>query len=233
MKTAYRIVTPILAAASVVLGFFLKMFYFTVGSADQQINGLLGALTQLTNKLNTTFEYSLFELIQMAAKAEPQTGENAKTFAEIAQPVLGHFISFIVFFVIALGLMIAAGVLSSLPDSKKKRYRVLGLCGGGLIALFICIFISNGAFAKIMNGDINLTELVKLLSESAIAALATAILQVTSASLSAGFYSVFGIFILIMLWTVLSNMLISTPLQKSKTYKRKKPLRKLVSNKKK
>lgn len=232
MKTAYKIVTPILALASVVLGFFLKMFYFTVGSADQQINGLLGALTQLSDKINTTFEYSLFELIKMAVKAEPQTGENAKTFTEIAQPVLGHFISFLVFFVLALFVMLAAGIVSTLKDSKKKRYTVLGLCGGGIVLLFVCILISNAAFAKIMNGDVNLTELVQLLSESAVAALATAILSVTRASLSAGFYSVFGIFIVIMLWTVLTNMLISTPIQKRKTYKRKKPMRKLTVSKK-
>lgn len=228
MKLAYRIVTPILAVVSVVLGIFLKMFYFTVGNADETIGNLINAIASLTDKFSTTFEYSIFDLLKMISGIQPQTGEDAKTFTEVAAPILPHLWSFFIIFVVVLLVTIAIGVISTLPDSKKKRYAVIGLCAGGLVLLFVDILISNAAFSKITNGEIDLTDLVSVLSESSIAALATAILTVTGASLSAGFYSVFGLFILMILWTILTNMLISTPIQKTKTHKRKKPMKKIM-----
>ncbi len=228
MKLAYRIVTPIIAVASVVLGIFLKMFYFTVGNADETIGNLINAIASLTDKLSTTFEYSIYELLKMISGIQPQTGDDAKTFTEVAAPILPHLWAFFIIFVVALLVMIGIAVISTLPDSRKKRYTVIGLCAGGLVLLFVDILVSNAAFAKITGGEINLTDLVSVLSDSSIAALATAILTVTSASLSAGFYSVFGLFILIILWTILSNMLISTPIQKTKTHKRKKPMRRIM-----
>ncbi|MGN1443539.1 MAG: hypothetical protein ACI4XE_06800 [Acutalibacteraceae bacterium] len=228
MKLAYRIVTPIIAVVSVVLGIFLKMFYFTVGNADETIGNLINAIASLTDKFSTTFEYSIYDLLKMISNVQPQTGEDAKTFTEVAAPIIAHLWAFFIIFVVALLVTIAVGIISTLPDSKKKRYTVIGLCAGGLVLLFVDILVSNAAFAKITNGEIDLTELVSVLSDSSIAALATAILTVTSASLSAGFYSVFGLFILIILWTVLSNMLISTPIQKAKTHKRKKPMKRIM-----
>ena len=228
MKLAYRIVTPILAVVSVVLGIFLKMFYFTVGNADETIGNLINAIASITDKFSTTFEYSIYDLLKLISNAQPQTGEDAKTFTEVAAPVIPHLWAFFIIFTVVLLVVLAIGVVSTLPDSKKKRYTVIGLSVGALVLLFVDIIVSNGAFAKITNGDINLTDLVSAISESSIAALATAILTVTSASLSAGFYSVFGILLLIILWTILSNMLISTPIQKKKTYKRKKPMRKIT-----
>lgn len=228
MKIAYRIVTPILAVVSVVLGIFLKMFYFTVGNADETIGNLINAIASLTDKFSTTFEYSIYDLLKLISGIQPQTGEDAKSFTEVAGPVIPHLWAFFIIFVVALLVTIAIGVISTLSDSKKKRYAVIGLSIGGLVLLFVDILVSNAAFAKITGGEIDLTELVSVLSDSSIAALATAILSVTSASLSAGFYSVFGLFILIILWTILSNMLISTPIQKTKTHKRKKPMRKIT-----
>ena len=233
MKLAYRIATPIIAVASVVLGIFLKMFYFTVGNADETIGNLINAIASITDKFSTTFEYSIYELLKMISTMQPQTGEDTKSFAEVAGPVIPHLWAFFIIFVIALLVTIAIGVISTLPDSKKKRYTVIGLSVGGLVLLFVDILVSNAAFSKITGGEINLTDLVSILSDSSIAALATAILTVTSASLSAGFYSVFGLFILIILWTILSNMLISTPIQKTKTHKRKKPMRKIMVKSKK
>lgn len=228
MKLAYRIVTPIIAVVSVVLGIFLKMFYFTVGNADETIGNLINAIASMTDKVSTTFEYSIYDLLKMISQVEPQTGEDAKSFAEVAAPVIPHLWAFFIIFVVVLLVVIAIGIVSTLSDSKKKRYTVIGLSVGGLVLLFVDILISNAAFAKITSGEINLTDLVSALSDNSIAALASAILSVTSASLSAGFYSVFGLLILMILWTVLSNMLISTPIQKTKTHKRKKPMRKIT-----
>lgn len=237
MKLAYRIVTPIIAVASVVLGIFLKMFYFTVGNADESINQLIQKteefLANYTDKISTTFEYSIYDLLKLTSNIQPQTGEDAKTFTEVAGPVIPHLWAFFIIFVVVLLVVLAIGIISTLPDSKKKRYTVIGLSVGGLVLLFVDILVSNAAFSKITGGEINLTDLVSILSDSSIAALATAILTVTSASLSAGFYSVFGLFILIILWTILSNMLISTPIQKTKTHKRKKPMRKIMVKSKK
>ena len=230
MKIAYRIVTPILALGSIVIGIFLKMFYFTIGSTDESIGNLVNAVAQLSNgKISTTYEFSVFELAKLLMGIEAPKEEGAKTFQEIAAPVIPYIIAFFAVIIIAVLICVAIAVVSAaLKDSKKKRYTVIGLCAAGIVTLFACIIISNTAFGKIMNGDVSLAELLSLFSDNALLTLATAILTITSATLSSGFYAMFGMFMLIVFWTVLTNMLISTPIQKKKkAYKRKKPMKKL------
>lgn len=227
MKLAYRIVTPILAVGAVAMGFFLKLFTFNMGSADEQINNLVSAVSQLFEKLNTTFEYSAFEIIKMAAsgvgsKTTTVAGtETEVTLAEAAKAIIPNAATFAVVFAIILGILLAIAVVSALANSKKKRMSVIIMSAAGLVLSFVCIVSSNGAFEKIINGDVNITNIVNLVSGNAIAALATAIISVRSASLSAGFYGVFGLFIVIILWTVVSNMVIKTPILPSKAHKNK------------
>ena len=227
MKLAYRIVTPILAVGAVVLGFFLKLFTFVVGSTDEQINNLVNAVSSLFNGIHTTYEYSAFEIIKMLISG-PANESAEKSFTEVAAPIMSDIIAFAVLFCIMLLVMLAVGVLAALANSKKKRITVIIVSAAGLVVSLACIIVSNSEFAKIIAGDVNLTELVSLLSDNALAALATAIVSVTSATLSAGFYAVFGIFILIIIWTIFSNFLIKNPIQKNKSYKRKNVKRTVI-----
>ena len=43
MKTAYRIVTPIIAVGGIAIGIFLKLFTFVVGNSNDTINNLISA----------------------------------------------------------------------------------------------------------------------------------------------------------------------------------------------
>ena len=235
MKTAYRIVTPILALGGIALGIFLKLFSFVVGNSDDTINNLISAVSQLSSgKFSTNYSYSLFELIKMASTSTtPQTGEDAKSFTEVASAIMPNIYAFAALFAVMLVILIATAVVAACANTKKKRNASFFLCGFGLAVSIACIFVSNGAFAKITEGDVNLTDLVSLFSDNTLVTLATAILTVKSASLSAGFHSIFGIYLLIIIWTVLSNMLINTPIHSTKTYKRKKPMRKLIPARKK
>ena len=235
MKTAYRIVTPILALGGIALGIFLKLFSFVVGNSDDTINNLISAVSQLSSgKFSTNYSYSLFELIKMASTSTtPQTGEDAKSFTEVASAIMPNIYAFAALFAVMLVILIAITVVAACANTKKKRNVSFFLCGFGLAVSIACIFVSNSAFAKITGGDVNLTDLVSLFSDNTLVTLATAILTVKSASLSAGFHSIFGIYLLIIIWTVLSNMLINTPIHSTKTYKRKKPMRRLVPARKK
>ena len=235
MKTAYRIVTPILALGGIALGIFLKLFSFVVGNSDDTINNLISAVSQLSSgKFSTNYSYSLFELIKMASTSTtPQTGEDAKSFTEVASAIMPNIYAFAALFAVMLVILIAIAVVAACANTKKKRNASFFLCGFGLAVSIACIFVSNSAFAKITGGDVNLTDLVSLFSDNTLVTLATAILTVKSASLSAGFHSIFGIYLLIIIWTVLSNMLINTPIHSTKTYKRKKPMRRLVPARKK
>lgn len=227
MKIAYRIVTPILAVGAVVMGVFLKLFHFTIGNADQQIQNIVNIAENLIKSFSTKYEYSVFEIIKMAVGGTP----NAKaevSFAEVVKPIMSNLIAFAVLFAIVLLVLIAIAVVSSLANSKKKRNTVIIMSAVGLVVSFACIIVSNGAFTKIINGDVNLTDLVSLFSENALMTLATALISITEASLSAGFYAVFGIYMLIIIWTIFSNYLISSPIQRTtKAYKRKKPMKSL------
>ncbi len=227
MKLAYRIATPILAAGAVAMGIFLKLFTFVVGSENDSINQLIGAVTQLVNSLDTKFEYSAFELIKMLLGG-PVNPDADTTFQEAAHAIIPDIIAFSVLFVLILLVMVAVGVLGGLADSRKRRNIVIIVCAAGLVLSFAAIIISNDAFQKIVDGKVSLSRLVSLMSENVLATLATAVISVTSATLSFGFYAVFGMFLLIILWTIFTNFLIKNPIRISKTYHRKNPKRTVV-----
>lgn len=220
MKIAYRIITPILAVGAVVMGLMLKLFYFAIGGASEEINSIVALLQQFN--VPVTFEYSAIEIIQLLMGLEPAAEEGAATFLTVAEPILPHLIAFVVFFVLSLLMFIVVGVVAA---ATNKRKTVLGLSVGGLVIMFIAIVISRLAFDKIMAGDIELSELVGVVSDSAWAQILATVIKVSQATLSAGFYAAFGMYILVILWTILTNMLINTPIQFEKKHRRRKPLK--------
>lgn len=230
MKIAYRIVTPILAIGSIAMGIFLKMFNFVIGNADSQINNLIGAVAQLSGgKIKQVYEYSVFELIKMlgTTPAADKAVEDAKPITEVLAPIMPQLVAFFVIIAFVAIVFIAIAVLGIKANDKKSRNNVIITSVVGLVLLFICIIITNSAFSAIIDGKISLTDLITTVMGSSLAALATAIVSVTSATLSAGFYAMFGMFILIIIWTVVANMVIAQPIQTRRVYKRKKPIKKL------
>ena len=221
MKLAYRIITPILAVGSVLMGFFLKLFYFAIGTSDESLSSIVQLVGALGVKTN--YEFSAFEIIKLLLGMEPAKDDSA-SFAELVAPVMPHIISFIVFFVLTLLMFIAVASVAAATD---KRNVVIGMCGGGLVLCFICIVIAKLAFDKLIGGEISLSDLMGVFSENIGMQLLAAVVTITSATLSAGFYAVFGMYILIILWTVLCNMLIKTPIQVQKKHRRKKPMKRL------
>lgn len=221
MKIAYRIITPILAVGAVLMGFFLKLFYFAIGTADESLSSIVQLVGALGVKTN--YEFSAYELISLLLGMEPAK-EGSKSFAELAAPVMPHIISFIVFFVLTLLMFLAVGAVAA---ATEKRNVVMGMCGGGLVLCFICIIIAKLAFDKLLGGELSLTDLMGVFSENVGMQLLAAVVTITSATLSAGFYAVFGMYILVIFWTVLTNMLIKTPIQVQKKHRRKKPMKKL------
>ncbi|MBQ4267451.1 MAG: hypothetical protein IJB93_04590 [Clostridia bacterium] len=221
MKLAYRIITPILAVGSVLMGFFLKLFYFAIGTADESLSSIVQLVGALGVKTN--YEFSAFEIIKLLLGMEPAKDDSA-SFAELVAPVMPHIISFIVFFVLTLLMFIAVASVAAATD---KRNVVIGMCGGGLVLCFVCIVIAKLAFDKLIGGEISLSDLMGVFSENIGMQLLAAVVTITSATLSAGFYAVFGMYILIILWTVLCNMLIKTPIQVQKKHRRKKPMKRL------
>lgn len=224
MKIAYRIVTPILAVGAVVMGLMLKLFYFAIGGLTDEISSIVTLASQFG--VQTKYEFSAIEIIQMLMGADmsstaAETAEGATSFLTIAEPIIPHLIAFVIFFIIALGVFLATGIVAAVKDNRKT---VILMSAVGLVITFICIVISRLAFDKIVGGEINLTDLVGMFSDSKWTQLLAAVVTIKSATLSAGFYAVFGMYILVILWTVLANMLIKTPIQLEKKHRRKKPL---------
>ncbi|MBQ7118165.1 MAG: hypothetical protein IJN88_08150 [Clostridia bacterium] len=224
MKIAYRIITPLLAIGAVAMGFFLKLFYFTLGGLTDEISSIVTLASQFG--VNTTYEFSAFEIIKLLLSAD-LSGEKATdgaNFMTIIEPILPHIIAFIVFFVLTMLLFLALGAVAA---ATGKRKTVIIMSAGGLVLCFICIIISRLAFDKIIGGEIPLTDLVGMFSDSTWMQLLTAVVTVSAATLSAGFYAVFGMYILVILWTVLTNMLINTPIEVHRKHRRKKPIKRL------
>lgn len=229
MKIAYRIITPILALGAVAMGFFLKLFYFVIGGASDEINTIVSLVSAFG--VETNYEFSAFEIIKLLLGAdlsgtatEATEATEATSFLTIIDPILPHIIAFIIFFVLTILLFLAVGVVAA---ATEKRNVVMGMSAGGLVLCFICILIAKFAFDKIIGGEISLADIVGTFSDSTWMQLLTAVVTVTSATLSAGFYAVFGMYILVILWTVLANMLIKTPIQVTRKHRRKKPMKRL------
>lgn len=232
MKIAYRIITPLLAVGAVVMGFFLKLFYFAIGGITDEISSIVTIASQLG--VATKYEFSAFELIKLlfttdlsgsaAADAATEAAKESASFLTIIEPVLPHIIAFIVFFVLTMLLFLALGVVAA---ATGKRKTVILMSVGGLVLCFICIIISKLAFDKLIGGEIPLNDLVGMFSDSTWMKLLTTVVTVSSATLSAGFYAVFGMYLLVIFWTILTNMLINTPIEIKRKHRRKKPLKRL------
>ena len=221
MKIAYRIITPILAIGAIVIGIMLKLFHFAIGMVSEELSQLTTILEALNVK--TKFEFSVVDIIQLLLGADT-TKDSEVDIMALIQPILPQLIAFVVFFVLALLMLVAVGTVAAATDKRKL---VMALCGGGLVICFIAIIISNSAFAKIIGGEIALTDVVGAFSESSWATLAAAFVTISTATLSGGFYGVFGMYILIIFWTLISDMLIKQPIQFQKKHRRKKPLKSL------
>lgn len=226
MKIAYRIITPILAVGAVVMGLMLKLFYFAIGGATDEITSIMTLAEQFG--VQTKYEFSAIDIIEMFMNTDlsgaVEGSEEAVNFMTIAEPIIPHLIAFVVFFVIALLIFLAVGVLAAIKDNRKT---VMITSVVGFVVCMICVIISKLAFDKIIGGEINLTDLVGMFSESTWAQLLAAVVTIKTATLSAGFYAVFGMYILVILWTVFANMLIKTPIQIEKKHRRKKPIPRL------
>ncbi len=224
MKIAYRIVTPILALGAVAMGFLLKLFYFVIGGASDEITSIVNLAQQLGVKTN--YEYSAFEIIKMLLSSEGSSTAEAgeASLASIAGPVMPHIIAFVVFFVLALLMFLAVGVVSAATGDRKA---VICMSGAGLVLCFIGIVIARVAFDKIVGGEVNLSDVVGMFSDSTWAQLLAAVVTISKATLSTGFYAVFGMYILVIFWSIFANMLIKTPITIEKKHRRKKPMKRL------
>ena len=223
MKLAYRIITPIFAIGAVVMGLMLKLFYFAIGGLTDEISSIVTLAEQFG--VQTKYEFSAIEIIEMLMKTDlsgaAESTEEAASFLTIAEPIIPHLIAFVVFFVIAIALFLATGVVAAIKDNRKP---VMIMSVSGLVICFVCIIISKLAFDKLIGGEINLSDIVGMFSDSTWTQLLAAVVTIKTATLSAGFYAVFGMYILVIFWTVLANMLIKTPIQIEKKHRRKKPL---------
>ncbi|MBQ7296337.1 MAG: hypothetical protein IJW86_09145 [Clostridia bacterium] len=220
MKIAYRIITPIIAVGAIVMGLLLKLFYFVIGGASDEITSIVNLAQQFGVKTN--YEYSAYEIIKMLMGADLSGAEEgAESFMAIAEPILPHVIAFVVFFVLALLMFLAVGIVSAVTCNRKA---VIGMSAGGLLLCFIGIVIARVAFDKIIGGEINLSDIVGMFSDSAWVQILATVVTVSKATLSTGFYAVFGMYILTIIWSILANMLIKTPITIERKHRRRKPL---------
>lgn len=214
MKIAYRIITPLMAIAAIVMGVMLKLFYFAIGSLDETIDSLVTIAEYFG--VQTVYEFSAVELVQMLLTGS-QTTSDAGTLMEIIAPIVPQIIAFFVFLALTLLTFVVIGVLAGID--KKKGVIITAVAG--IVFTFICILLSNSAFAVITSGEISINDLIALYTDSTWMQLVTLILSVIEATLSAGFYALFGMFILIIIWTIVANAFIKNPIEKKrKAYKR-------------
>lgn len=114
-----------------------------------------------------------------------------------------------------------ANTLSSLTSSD-------GLIGSLVSAVLPGLSASSGDLAEAGRSLMLNEDIAKSLSP-----LVDNYFSLGEAILSAGFFAVFGMLILLILWTVLTNYILKNPIQRKRRYRRKRPLRSPFASKKK
>lgn len=123
-----------------------------------------------------------------------------------------------------------------LPDQLARVLKNLADSGSGSGDLVSSLIgLVGGLFSGTSTED--LAEVGRtLLQNEAVANLVSTFVDgyysLGEAILSAGFFAVFGMLILLILWTVLSNFILKNPIQRKRTHRRKKPLRSPFASKK-
>lgn len=240
MKIVHRIITPILALGTIALGLFLKMFYFHISGSSDNVNTILALVQAFAKDFSFNFEYSVYELINMfffgggsdAASAADAAAQQAATFMAVIEPVKTELTVFLVFLVIALVILLAIAVISALG----KRKATIILCCSGLVSLFVSIVSSRMAFDTITSGGISLGKIISTLFENdtiktlletpSVQELIDTLVVVDTAILSGAFFAIFGMFLLIIFWTIFANMLIKTPIHTKRKHRRKLVIKK-------
>lgn len=240
MKLAHRIITPIIALGAIALGLFLKMFYFHISGSSDNVNTILALVQAFAKDFSFDFEYSVYELINMfffgggdaAAGTTDAVAQQASTFMTVIEPIKTELTVFLVFLIIAIIILLAIAVVSALG----KRKATIALSCGGLVSLFASIISSRIAFDKIMDGGISLGKFVStlfdnetiktLLSTESVQELIDTLVVVDYAILSGAFFAIFGMFLLLIFWTVFTNMIVKTPIHVKKKHRRKLVIKK-------
>jgi len=237
MKLAHRIVTPILALGAIAMGLFMKLFYFGLNfdeSVSEIAGGILGIAQLFMGDKDITevlrpflnYEYSAYELLEMLLKS-PDAGSQASAFLAAFDPIKTELVVFLIFLILAVIALLIIAVLSAMG---KRKATIITSCIG-LVFLMVSIVSSRLAFDAVKAGGIDLgalagsivqNDIVKaILDIDAAKQLVNECIIVQNAILSGGFFAIFGMFLLIIFWTILSNMLIKTPLHLKKKHRRK------------
>lgn len=238
MKLAHRIITPILAVGAIALGVFLKMFYFGLNfdeKVSELASGILGIAQLFMGDKDITeilrpflqYEYSAYELLKMFMSDSATLSDQSAAFLAIFEPIKTELIVFLVFLILAVIALIAIAVISAMG---KRKATIITSCIG-LAFLMVSIVSSRIAFDQVKAGGISLGALANILIENptiktildldAAQELINQCIIVQDAILSGGFFAIFGMFLLIIFWTIFANMLIKTPLHIKRKHRKK------------
>lgn len=237
MKLAHRIITPVFAVGAIIMGLFMKLFYFGL-NFDENISELAGGILGLaqlfmgdrdiTEVLRPflNYEYSAYELIEMLVKS-PDADSQAASFLAIFEPIKAELMVFLAFLIFAVIALIVIAVLSAIG---KRKATIITSCVG-LVFLMVSIVSARFAFDAVKAGEISLGALASsianndilktILDLDAAQELVNECIIVQKAILSGGFFAIFGMFLLIIFWTIFTNMLIKTPIHFKRKHRRK------------
>ena len=242
MKLAHRIITPVLALGAIAMGLFMKLFYFGLNfdeSVSELAGGILGIASlfvggqeKLAEILRPflNYEYSAFELIRTFLSngdGADTSAQQMSAFLAVFEPIKTELIVFLVFLLLAVAVLVAIAVVSAMG---KRKATIIASCVG-LVFLMGSIVSARIAFDSVMAGNVDLGALASSVVENptiktileidAAKQLVSQCITVQTAILSSGFFALFGMFLLIIFWTILSNMLIKTPIHTTRKHRKK------------
>lgn len=226
MNLAYRISTTVLAMATIICAFFLKMFSFTL------------VIATIYPK---TYNFSIYDALgKLTEKGISLGGDNAEAVRKVIEPMLNTTIAFFVLLAITLVILLAIAIISGVTNLHVPQ---AVLSGVGFVLMVIAAGCASKALGCLLDNaetgetaKVTLTALITasgLTTENALSALGSALTKIQIASLSYGFYVIMAVLAVVFIVSIIAAARYNSDQPQKvgkkhhKEYRRKKPMRKV------
>ncbi len=212
----YRMVTAIMAVATLPLAYFLKMVFIVI--KHEEISSLLSAITGEEDPGGTYFEFAVADIFDSSSSLSLFIGdgaiENIDLGALWGNQYLRAALFAVIFFVIAL---VIALVIFGFAVFSNKIKVITGLSVGGLLAMAASWISFTSFFASpITSGAVSIRDVFGI--SGAIANIAIGFIDVTTIKLEGAFFGVLFMLLGILIWSV-SVMIVNASDEKEKAQK--------------
>lgn len=212
----YRVVTAIMAVATLPLAYFLKMIFIVI--KHEEISSILNLITGEEDPGGTYFEFAIADIFDSSSTLSFFIGDDAAENFDLStiwgNQYLRAVLFAVIFFIIAL---VIAFVIFGFAAFSNKIKVIAALSGGGMLMMLASWISFTSFFANpITSGEVSISEVFDV--SGAIANIAIGFIDVATIKLEGAFFGVLFMLLGILIWSI-SVMIVNADDEKQKAEK--------------